>query len=500
MPEPAARPARRDDRARREHDARPSRDREGRRSGPALTLVALLAWTLFAFAGALPWTTIPLIAGALVLTALVRPSIGRGAFRVIDIGIVACLMVVAFQIVPIPAAARLLLSPEAGGVDSALWLGAPADPFRGPARALSLDAAATRTAILLALSFVALFWSARTIFMRGGVRLVARGIAWTGLALAVVAIMQHATAPRMLYWRWPTVFGGPFGPYVNKNDFSTWLIMAIPLTAGYAMARMHSRHRGNTAGLTVLHALTDGTAVWLTGAACFMCAALLTAASRSGITGGAAALLCFAWLSGKPGRRRGRARFAAGLAAVAVVLAAAAAYANLALLADRVRETAAGGVGGRRVIWADTWPMLRDFWLTGVGAGAYQRGMIVYQQHLRGQFYFNHAHNEYLQLAAEGGVLLVAGAGVALVAALRQIARRVRRDDTPIFWVRAGAASGLVAVAVQSFWDTGLRMPANAALFAVLAALALHDSGEPRRTREKAQRHAIDVEPSGRRL
>jgi O-antigen ligase len=164
------------------------------------------------------------------------------------------------------------------------------------------------------------------------------------------------------------------------------------------------------------------------------------------------------------------------------VLAVAVTYANAGALADRVGETIAGGIGGRRVIWSDTWRMVQDFWLTGIGAGAYQRGMLVYQQHLRGQFYFNHAHNEYLQLAAEGGVLLGIPVAVALLTGIRQTVGRLRRDDTPIFWIRAGAASGMLAVGVQSLWETGLRMPANAALFALLAAVALHDAGDRHRT------------------
>ena len=49
--------------------------------------------------------------------------------------------------------------------------------------------------------------------------------------------------------------------------------------------------------------------------------------------------------------------------------------------------------------------MASDFWLTGVGAGAFQRGMLVYQEGSR-LFFFNHAHDEYLQLLAEGGLLV----------------------------------------------------------------------------------------------
>jgi O-antigen ligase len=405
----------------------------------------------------------------------VRPPIARGSLRLFDLALVACLIVIACQLIPLPAALRLTLSPRVAGVDAALWLDAPSDPLAGPTRPLSLDVAATGVALVLTITIALFFWSARAIFARGGIRVVTRGIAWTGLALAVVAILQHATAPRLLYWRWQTVFGGPFGPYLNRSDFSMWLILAIPLTAAYMLARVETTRR--LTGRFDLEALADGTAIWLAGSVCFMSAALLTAMSRSALTGAAAALACFVWLSH---RRTGRSGVAVLLAAVTLVAAVAVAYANVGALADRVGETIATGLGGRRVIWSDTWRMAQDFWLTGIGAGAYRRGMLVYQQHLRGHFHFNHAHNEYLQIAAEGGVLLAMPAAVAVVAGIRQIARRLRRDDTPIFWLRVGAASGLVAVAVQSVWETGLRMAANAALFALLAAIALHDTGEAR--------------------
>jgi O-antigen ligase len=441
--------------------------------------VLLAAWTLFAFAGAELWATLPLFVGTLILTVAVRPPVGRGSLRLLDVALGACLIVLAFQLVPLPPAVRLALSPHVGAVDAALWVDAPRNPLAGPAMPLSIDVGATRIALTLAVTFVAMFWSGRAVFARGGIRLVTRGIAWTGLLLAGVAIVQHATAPRLLYGHWPTMFGAPFGPYLNRNDFSTWLIMAIPLVVGYILTRIHSRHRGAT-GFDV-EALADGTAVRLAVAACLLSAALLTAVSRSALTGAAASLACFVGLSRRRAGPGGRAILLVG---VAVALFVAVAYANLGALADRVGETLETGMGGRRVIWRETWDMVRDFPLTGVGAGAYPRGMLVYQHEARGHFYFNHAHNEYLQFAAEGGVLLCLPVAVALMAGAYEVGRRLRGDDTPIFWLRIGAASGMLAVGVQSVWDTGLRMPANAVLFALIAAVAVHDAGEPRLKRE----------------
>jgi len=105
--------------------------------------------------------------------------------------------------------------------------------------------------------------------------------------------------------------------------------------------------------------------------------------------------------------------------------------------------------------------------------------MIVYQPSPHETF-FNHAHNDYLQMLTEGGVLLAIPAIGAAVAGIIVIRHRLKSDRSPIYWIRAGAVSGLVAAAVQSIWETGLRVPANTLLFAVLAAIALHNSESSR--------------------
>jgi O-antigen ligase len=89
--------------------------------------------------------------------------------------------------------------------------------------------------------------------------------------------------------------------------------------------------------------------------------------------------------------------------------------------------------------------------------------------------FFNQAHSHYLQVAAEGGLLLLAALAMAAVAFVRLASERVRRDASGLLWIRLGAASGLAAVALQSVWETGLTMPANAALAAVLAAILTCD-------------------------
>jgi O-antigen ligase len=404
-----------------------------------------------------------------LLLALAHPAIGRRPGRLLDWSLLACLLAVAAQLIPLQASVRERLSPQAFAVDRVVAL--DPQPAIRPAHALTVDLESTAWALALGAAYIALFWCARATFSGGGVRTTVRGVAWLGMALTALVAVQRATSPTLLYWTWRplSVGASPYGPFVNRNALATWLAMAVPLVIGYGLARHESRQGRSD------HAIPgtsiDSTQLWLAAAAILMTGGLLASMSRAGILGGGIGLIAFVVMS----RRRIRASggvawMVAGLVALVV---AASAYANLGTLALRLNETTELGTWGRPAIWRDTWRMASDFRLTGVGAGAFQRAMLVYQQGSR-QFFFNHAHNEYLQLLAEGGLLVAVPAALALAAAVVLMARSLAADRTPIFWVRAGAISGVIAVAVQSIWDTGLRTPANGVLFAVIAAIALH--------------------------
>jgi O-antigen ligase len=89
---------------------------------------------------------------------------------------------------------------------------------------------------------------------------------------------------------------------------------------------------------------------------------------------------------------------------------------------------------------------------------------------------FNEAQNEYLQLVAEGGLLLTVPLLVWLVSWGTTCVRRLRADRSAMVWLRTAALAGLAAVASQCVWDSALRMPANALLAAVLAAIVVHEA------------------------
>jgi O-antigen ligase len=435
-------------------------------------IVLLAAWILFAFAGFDTWTLVPLTIGVAVLALLQRPSIAAAPNTILDLALISCLAVVALQLVPLTPTVRANLAPGAVAFDRTLRFAGPTTAA-GNAPA-SLEPGATRFALLLGATVVALFWTARDLFARGGLRAAVRGIAWIGLVLAPVAIVTHSISPKLIYGVWAPYArtAQPYGPFVNRNDLACWLAMAIPLTIGYIIARVESR-----ASRTIVSAV-DATALWLAASVFLMLASLLGSASRSGLAGLAVAIL---WLIALSNRSLTPRRLAGIGIALVLLLAVAATFADLNLLLNKAGALD-DGINRRQIVWRFTWTMIRDFWPAGAGLGAFQQAILLYPQPFP-LFYVNHAHNQYLQLAAEGGLFLIVPAAIAIVAGAVLTARRLRLDRTPVFWMRAGAASGIAGMLVHSLSETTLRMPANAVLFAILAAIALHEGTDAQQRR-----------------
>jgi hypothetical protein len=456
-----------------------------RRVLPALAVTALVAWSLLAFGGVYPWAALPIVIGAALLAFVTPPRFGGSStLRQLDGALLVCLAATAFQLVPLPAALLTLISPHGAAFERAYRvdadLGAPAS---ASARALSLSPSSTAYAAVVAGGVLLIFWTARTVFAEGGTRRVARAVSWLGLLVSLLAIVQRAVSPGRIYGFWRPLEPGaqPLGPIINRNYFATWVLLALPLTVGYLMAHVQSHRPGRLRprGVGLLVRSADPRAMWLTIAGSLMLLALVFSTSRAAVVSLLVAAVSGMWM----GRRRTDARRIWALAGYAVVAAAMlVAWANLGALVARLDDLTTGGPGTRLLIWRDTLTLARDFWLTGTGLGSYQTAMVVYQTGVR-EYFYNHAHSQYLQLAAEGGLLLCVPAALAGLAFARAAGERLRHDTSPIWNVRVGALAGLVAVAVQSVWETGLSLPANGVLAAVLAAIALHRSSSAGKTR-----------------
>ena len=453
------------------------RSRRGAAAVASVLLLASVAWGVFAFGAVYAWAYWPLAATAAVTGVLgllvTRGSPGselRGPAIALGTVIAAALI----QLAPLPLPTLEAVSPSTTQVlrqiDPALAAGLI---DRHP---LSIRPGLTLTAAgLLACWSLAALGSARLFSRTGAVGFV-QTLTVIGVLVALVGIVQAPLFTGTIYGFWrPLNEGNPFGPFVNRNHFAGWMLMAIPTTLGLwigSLAQVQARLRPEARARLLWLSTPEASRLLLYGAAILtMGVALLMTMSRSGMVALAAAAMALSLVAVRrqPTWTRRLATIAGSVAAVALLIS----WVGLGRIEDRfVQET--DGATTRLGAWSDAWQVVRDFPLAGTGLNTYGVATLLYQRHEMFHHYAQ-AHNDYLQLAAEGGMLLivpVVAAGVAIILAIRR--RFAEASGARTFWIRAGAVTGLFAVGVQELFEFSLQMPGNALLFAVLCGIALH--------------------------
>lgn len=448
-------------------------------------LILLFAASYLLFAGGAPWTLVPLLSIA-AIGALSSPASTfafRRHTRPLDIALVALLAAVAVQIVPLPAGVVSAISPQKIALAAALHLtriGAGASTWT----TLSVNPDATLTALATVALGVLSFWIARSVFSAGGgTRLFLRALAFLGVLAAVMAVIQKAVAPRsVLFLVEPAArSASPFGAFVNRNHFAAWLLLVSAPVLGYSIARMkiHPMRRGRWRE-SVGQIMRSGV-IYTAISPMVMIGVLLLTLSRSALAGlGSAAVV--GWRLGQPRLRIERTSVPGMLGLVGAIVLMLVLFVDVDGWATRLQQSLDTGPAAfsRVTIWRESLPIVRDFWLTGTGAGTYSDAMTVYQQtrvwvgSMQRWAHFNNAHSYYVQVASEGGLLIALPALAALLALIVLGWRAVRADKGEMFWVRVGAAAGLAGLSVQNLWEVALIMPANAAVAGMLAALVLY--------------------------
>lgn len=390
--------------------------------------------------------------------------------RLTDAALIAVLAAIALQLVPMPPAVQDIVAPAAREFRAAMELGAQARAWRP----LSLDPAATRVALALVLTAFALFLAARASAAAHG-RGLARWIAWMALVAALLGIGRTMLFPNgLVYGFWTPLEAGAvaFGPIINRNHYAAWAVAAVALSVGGLVAQAIRRREQAPPRQRLVTALSDARGLWLLFAIAVSTASIVVTASRAGFIGliaAAAAILLAGW-------RRAGGRAMAAFAAIALVcLAAALMWSRPDRLLLRIGGPEAG-LGLRAEIWRESADLAARYPVTGVGAGAFPAAMTHYQT--RRDLFLNHAHNQYLEIAAEGGLLLTLPLLLSLAGIAGSSWRGLAADRGSFFWLRTGASAALIGLAVLSIWESPFRTPATLMLAAVAAGFA---AAPPRR-------------------
>jgi hypothetical protein len=444
-------------------------------SRPSLAVGILIAGSLTLVAGTYEWAGLTIVAGALALALWCRDSsLQEAEDKRFDWFVFLVLAAIALQLVPLPFTVLGAISPGTIRFGQ-LYRLLPGDRASGPGAApISVAPITSVCALAITIGVALAFWGTRRIVARDGPRQIARHLSWIGMAFVALTIVQRRVAPSRLLGVWmPETFDADvFGPFVNRNHFAAWLVMALPLSVGYLISRTQApmeRDSHDRWWIRIARCL-DPRSIGLMVAISTMASGVFLSVSRSALAG----LVCGLVICARGDRKLLRRTVLWPIALaflVPVVLGGAMFAGGVSGRVERMLSSATPELLSRTTIWRETMPALQDFWPAGSGAGTYSTTMLLYQASFRPTVYFSQAHNHYLHLAVEGGVLLVVPVALLLVAFVRLARRRLTCERYDLYWIRRGAAAGLVGIAVQSLWETGLRMPANAILAAVLAAI-----------------------------
>lgn len=283
------------------------------------------------------------------------------------------------------------------------------------------------------------------------------------------------------------------GTFVNRNHYAAFLGMMWPILLAYLLSI--SKRSGSRLPPTYSDRDRDERIyhkqLFLAFVTGLILLALFFSQSRGGIISAMITLSVF--VAFKPTRRGWMLPFLVGCWVVMLVYGSIIGFEGILNRFDQIAE----GDPGRFLIWRDSWHLIREHPWMGVGLGGYGTVFQIYQSHLPDTLQTSHAHNDYLQLAAELG-LPVATALAALVWGYWwQTVRRLRRwsgsrkadegreagrasvarasETEPVrnqhVVIAIGALAGSAGFLCHSWLEFNWQIPANQLYFVILLVL-----------------------------
>ena len=369
------------------------------------------------------------------------------------------------------------------------------------ASSLSLDPYATRFFLMRLFLYIVFFGAALT-FVNNLPKLktlVIVLIAFGGI-MAFYSILQRVEAPSAIYGLREPSQAIPFGTYINRHHFAALMEMTLGLTLGLIFA---GRQKSNRLPFLIAAASVMAIAIVLTG-------------SRGGMIGfvGLLALVATAGVFSR-GRERNnqeypqRSNFSRRLAYVAggsafflltVGLTLFLGGADPLLRGAGIEPGAGDFTSGRLQFWQTALKIFVNHPIIGAGLDAFGAAYSRYDPS-NGLLRVEQAHNDYLQILSDAGILGFACVAMFIFLLFRQALATIRQSHDGF---RRGAAIGALAgcfgILIHSFFDFPLRTPANGFVFLTLAVIAVASVDEAHaRHHHRSRNDRIEHQPISER-
>ncbi len=459
-----------------------------------LALLALVVWLPLAVGGnsAFLYSITALWSGLVLLAWLVLyargyrriPVAARRSWPALLI-LAAWLCFIALQLLPLPLSLVAFISPKAAWAHQLTYHPGPGEPWV----TLSVDPHRTleslhRSITLSLLFLLVLLLVRRFVHLR-----------WLMAALVLAGTLTAVLGLTGYLLGWQSMYQGSLSAtFANRNHLADYLTLSVAAGIGLLLAQLGQdsppRERRETLR-RVLDWIMSGK-MRLRAYLLLMTVAIILTHSRMGNTAFFASLLVAGLLALLLMRRKTRGMVILLASLVVIDILFVGSFVGINRVVERLEKTSLAHETRDEVV-RDTIRYWRDFPLTGSGMGTFRIAFPLYKGSDIPPTYLR-THNDYLQFAAESGIigLLLIGAFVALTLAAVLLALRRRR----VPWALGAAFAtlmGTVALLIHSTVEFNLQMFANAASYMVVAGMGWLSLFLP------AQRHHCAREPRRRR-
>jgi len=294
------------------------------------------------------------------------------------------------------------------------------------------------------------------------------GVVFLAAAIAFLAIVQAVGSPDKIYWiREVPHNAKPFGPWINPNQFAGYMELICPLAFGlFLFYKPRVREDESFRQKFVSFFTVSGFHfhLFLGFATVLMVLAVFVSLCRGGIlsivVAGAVFFSLVRWKF--PGR--GRTVFFVILFSIFMAIS----WFGWDIIISEFNHgfDIEGNVTDARItLWSDTLAIIKDFPLLGAGFGTFLSLYPMYRT-IGGSAILDHAHNDYLELFTDGGVVgfFLAACFVFSVLLHGWKLIRLRRDRYAIL-LGIGGISGIIALLSHSITDFNMHNGAVAFYF-----------------------------------
>lgn len=287
--------------------------------------------------------------------------------------------------------------------------------------------------------------------------------------MSFLGILQKLSNPGFVLWIRQVDYATPFATFVNQHHFASFLVMTTALTLGLLFA---GSTKPDKRLLLIIAAIMMGLGIVFSSSRGAMISLVAVLALLSGLS---------FWSGQKSGSKSHQRTYlkrvwvlvGANVALVVFLLISVAwiGGSDIALRSTGL-DSAAEFSNGRLDFWANTLRIARDNPVLGTGLDTFDVAYTRYDN-WNGQLRVNQAHNEYLQILSEAGILGLACVVAFIFLLFRQSLRIIGSSIHPFRkGVAAGALAGCFGIMVHSFFDFPLRTNANMFCFLLFAVLA----------------------------